>query len=82
MRFLLIFNDQLSKVKNELAKTEAQDTSDVYYKEIAFEEIDELLGKVKGATSYKAINSIKTLTNTEKHILEKVHIYLTDNGVF
>ena len=43
---------KLTKAKNELAKAEVKDDSERYYKEIAFEEIDKLLGKVKGATSY------------------------------
>lgn len=40
--------------------------------EIAFEELDMLIGKLKGATSYKALNTIDKLTNTEKKILERV----------
>ena len=41
-------------------------------KEIAFEELDMLIGKLKGATSYKALNTIDRLTTTEKKILERV----------
>ena len=43
-----------------------------YFQEIAFEELDMLIGKVKGATAYKAINTIDSLSNTEKQILERV----------
>ena len=31
-----------------------------------------LMGKLSGATSYKALNSLSNLTNTEKRILERV----------
>jgi len=31
-----------------------------------------LIGKFKGATSYKALNAIDRLSNTEKKILERV----------
>lgn len=31
-----------------------------------------LIGKFKGATSYKALNTIEKLSNTEKRILERV----------
>lgn len=45
---------------------------DVSCQEIAFNELDMLIGKLKGATSYKALNTIERLTNTEKKILERV----------
>ena len=31
-----------------------------------------LIGKLKGTTKYKALNTIDVLTNTEKKILERV----------
>ena len=31
-----------------------------------------LIGKLKGTTKYKALNTIDELTNTEKRILERV----------
>ena len=31
-----------------------------------------LIGKLKGTTKYKALNTISSLTNTEKKILERV----------
>ncbi len=34
--------------------------------------MDMLIGKLKGATSYKALNTIDRLTMTEKRILERV----------
>ena len=44
----------------------------MYFREIAFEELDMLLGRIKGATTFKALNTIEHLSSTEKHILEKV----------
>lgn len=37
-----------------------------------------LIGRVKGVTSFKAINTINSLTNTEKKILEKVFAAIVD----
>lgn len=52
-------------------------TADEHFKEIAFEELDLLIGNLKGATSYKALNTIGKLSNTEKKILERV-FYVID----
>jgi len=46
--------------------------SEKYYQDIAFAELDMLIGKIKGTTKYKALNTIDSLTNTEKKILERV----------
>ena len=46
--------------------------SEQYYQDIAFAELDMLIGKLKGTTKYKALNTIASLTNTEKKILERV----------
>lgn len=46
--------------------------SEQYYQDIAFAELDMLIGKLKGTTKYKALNTIDSLTNTEKKILERV----------
>ena len=46
--------------------------SEQYYQDIAFAELDMLIGKLKGTTKYKALNTIDELTNTEKRILERV----------
>lgn len=46
--------------------------SEQYYQDIAFCELDMLIGKLKGTTKYKALNTIDSLTNTEKKILERV----------
>lgn len=46
--------------------------------DIAFAELDMLIGKLKGTTKYKALNTIDSLTNTEKKILERV-IYIIES---
>lgn len=46
--------------------------SEQYYQDIAFAELDMLIGKLKGTTKYKALNTIDKLTTTEKKILERV----------
>lgn len=42
------------------------------YQVISFDELDMLIGKLKGATEYKALNTIEKLSTTEKKILERV----------
>lgn len=44
----------------------------MYNKEIAFDEIDMLIGKLQGTTAYKSINSMQNLSKIEKRTLEKV----------
>lgn len=74
-----------SRISHELAvaqkavlDTTVCDDSGSYYQEIAFDELDILIGRMKGATSFKAINTLKGLTNTEKRILEKVFTAIID----
>lgn len=52
------------------AKT--NDEEGEYYQEIAFEELDMLIGSIQGTTSYKALNAMKGITTNEKKVLEKV----------
>ena len=54
------------------------DDAGTYYQEIAFDELDMLIGTLEGATSFKAINILKTLTKSEKKILEKVFATIND----
>ena len=62
----------LSRAQNLLGGISTSGDADAYFQEIAFEELDMLIGRIKGATSYKALNTIEHLSSTEKHILEKV----------
>lgn len=63
---------ELSTAQSALNQTVSNGMSDDICKEIAFEELDMLIGSIKGATAYKAINLAKSLTKTEKMILERV----------
>lgn len=63
---------KLVLAQEQLANAHALDDTDEYYQDIAFDEIDMLIGKLNGATSYKALNTLSNLSNTEKRILEKV----------
>lgn len=63
---------QLVNVKNNIINTPTNNEVDVYYRGIAFDELDMIIGNIKGITSYKSINTIKNLNNDEKKILEKV----------
>ena len=45
-----------------------------HIREIAFDELDMIIGKVSGATSFKVINLLSELSNTEKRILERVFL--------
>lgn len=67
-----ILTGNLSRAQSLLGDISASGDADAYFREIAFEELDMLLGRIKGATSYKALNTIEHLSTTEKHILEKV----------
>lgn len=65
-------SQRLSGVQAQLLASSPKNESDKYFQEIAFEELDMLIGSIQGATSYKAINLSDTLTKTEKKILEIV----------
>lgn len=43
-----------------------------YDRQIAFDDLDMLMGALKGATAYKALNMISSLTVGEKKILERI----------
>ena len=64
--------NKLIDAQNAVGQAVPNDESDKYCQEIAFEELDMLIDKLQGATSYKAINSLQNLTKTEKQVLEKV----------
>lgn len=66
---------QKASIKHQLTSAQEQLkglASDDYYQGIAFDELDMLLGKMKGATSYKSLNLLNNVSNTEKRILERV----------
>lgn len=63
---------KLKSAHDAVSNSAAVDNTDEHFQKIAFEELDMLIGKFKGATSYKALNTIDKLSNTEKKILERV----------
>lgn len=69
---------ELTIAQKAVIDTVVCDESGSYYQEIAFDELDMLIGQMKGATSFKAINTLNCLTNTEKRILEKVFTAIID----
>ena len=63
---------RLIETKNALEKVPSNDEIDLYNKEIAFDELDMLMGKIQGITAYKALNVSHGINNNEKRTLEKV----------
>lgn len=65
-------SSDLTIARKSVLQSNVSDESGTYYQDIAFDELDMLIGKMKGITTFKAINTLEGLTNTEKRILEKV----------
>lgn len=63
---------KLKSAHDAVFNSTTKNNTDEHFQEIAFEELDMIIGKFKGVTSYKALNTIENLTNTEKKILERV----------
>ena len=63
---------RLENTKAVLAQISENNSIDLYNKEIAFDELDILIGKLQGNTAYKALNAMQSLSKTEKKVLEKV----------
>lgn len=67
-----LISKKLKDAKVAVSSSMTTAESERYYQDIAFAELDMLIGKLEGATRYKALNTLNTLTNTEKKILERV----------
>ncbi len=67
-----LITKKLKEAQTAVSSSTANGDSEQYYQDIAFAELDMLIGKLKGTTKYKALNTIDSLTNTEKKILERV----------
>lgn len=67
-----LITKKLKEAQIAVSNSTADGDSEQYYQDIAFAELDMLIGKLKGTTKYKALNTIEKLTNTEKKILERV----------
>ena len=73
-----LITKKLKETQEAVSNSKANGDSEQYYQDIAFAELDMLIGKLKGTTKYKALNTIGSLTTTEKKILERViHIIET-----
>ncbi len=68
---------KVDAARKKLTAVSTQLDSDEYYQSVAFEELDILIGKIKGATEYKSINISNTLSKAEKKILEQVFDVIT-----
>lgn len=71
-----VISTKLSETRKEIQKINTDQTIESIFHEIAFDELDILIGKVQGASSFKSINIKSKLTNTEKHILGRVFLVL------
>ncbi len=67
-----LITKKLKKSQIAVSNSATNGDSEQYYQDIAFAELDMLIGKLKGTTKYKALNTIDELTNIEKKILERV----------
>ena len=64
--------NKLTNVQNAIEQISVNDDADAYYQEIAFEGLDILIGQIKGATSYKALNLLNSISLNEKRWLEQI----------
>ena len=71
-------SQKLSSAQKAVSKSVVADETGAYYQEIAFDELDMLIGTLKGTTAFKAINTLKTLNKAEKKILEHVFCVIVD----
>ncbi|WP_434510488.1 ATP-binding protein [Desulfitobacterium sp. AusDCA] len=65
-------SQQLRSARQQVSVTASNTPVEEIVKEIAFEELDMLIGKVQGATRYKSINLLGKLSKSEKKVLERV----------
>lgn len=55
-----------------LTKISVQDEGSQYNRDLLFEDLDIIIGKIHGATEFKSINLMTGLSTSEKKILEKI----------
>lgn len=68
--------DKLHSLKKELDTFETKESSEKLFHEIAFDQMDIIIGKVQGASKFKSINILRNLSKTEKIILGRVFFVL------
>lgn len=76
--FCKMLSHELNSAQKAILDSTVSDAMGVYYQEIAFDELDMLIGRLQGITSFKALNALKTLSTTEKKILERVFSIIVD----
>lgn len=67
-----LITKKLREAQIAVSNSTTNEDFEQYCQGIAFAELDMLIGKLKGTTKYKALNTIDKLSNTEKKILERV----------
>ena len=67
-----LIKSKLTGTQKRLSTLNTGNDFDEYCQGVAFEELDILIGKIKGATSFKSINIMNNLSSTEKKIFEKI----------
>lgn len=71
-----IISTKLNTTRKELENTKTDQIIESIFHEIAFDQLDILIGKVQGASNFKSINIKNNLTNVEKSILGRVFLVL------
>ena len=71
-----VISNKLRTTHNEVARVNTHFESEEYFQEIAFDQLDMLIGRINGATTFKSINLTNSLTKAEKKILERVFTVL------
>ncbi len=67
-----ILNQALISAQETIAKSNTNNETEDICKNIAFDELDMLIGKIRGATSYRALNILNDISSNEKKWLEKI----------
>lgn len=67
-----VLKQALSGIQQSIGQSRSNGESDELCKEIAFEELDILIGQLQGTTEFKVLNAMKNISNAEKKTLEKV----------
>lgn len=67
-----IYKQKIINTKEQLVASIANTATDDFFQEIAFDELDMLIGNIQGATNYKALNLSHSLSSVEKRVLAKV----------
>lgn len=75
-----VLTRRLADARQAMLQAPVHSSADQIYQGIAFEELDLLLGTLRGATSYKAINALNHLSKQEKLVLERVFNAIFSTG--